>query len=106
MANDSSTTTWKGGTEHWTQKGAVKLFLWNKAPAAGVVAKHRQDLKPKPGTILFGHGSSMASQPTFDLFVPGSPYSSGLEGFAGRGYDTRCQGNEGYGRSAKNRPMN
>jgi pimeloyl-ACP methyl ester carboxylesterase len=29
-----------------------------------------------PGTILFVHGSSMASQPTFDLDVPGRPDSS------------------------------
>src|SRR5258705_5715292 len=106
MANDSSTTTWKGGTEHWTQKGAVKLFLWNKAPAAGVVAKHRQDLIPKAGTILFVHGSSMASQPTFDLEVPGRPHSSVMEWFAARGFDTWCMDNEGYGRSDKSRPIN
>ena len=53
------------GTEHWTNKGAdVKLFLWNKN--AGDPAK-------TIGTILFVHGSSMASQPTFDLHVPGRP---------------------------------
>ena len=45
------------GTEHWTNKGDVKLFLWNKV--AGDPARTR-------GTILFVHGSSMASQPTFD----------------------------------------
>ena len=49
------------GTEHWTHKGDVRLFLWRKPPAAGRGA----------GTILFVHGSSMASQPTFDLQVPG-----------------------------------
>ena len=97
MANDSSTTTWKGGTEHWTRKGDVKLFLWNKAPAAGT---------RKAGTILFVHGSSMASQPTFDLFVPGRPHSSVMEWFAARGYDTWCMDNEGYGRSDKSRPIN
>ena len=32
---EGSTTTWKGGTEHWTSKGGVKLFLWNKKPAPG-----------------------------------------------------------------------
>ena len=95
--NDSSTTTWKGGTEHWTRKGDVKLFLWNKKPAAGAAAK---------GTILFVHGSSMASQPTFDLFVPGRPHSSAMEWFAARGYDTWCMDNEGYGRSDKARPIN
>jgi pimeloyl-ACP methyl ester carboxylesterase len=95
--NDSSTTTWKGGTEHWIQKGPVKLFLWNKKAAEGI---------PRRGTILFVHGSSMASQPTFDLYVPGRPHSSAMEWFASKGYDTWCMDNEGYGRSDKNRPIN
>ena len=93
---DGSTTTWKGGTEHWTRKGDVKLFLWNKKPAAG----------PKRGTVFFVHGSSMASQPTFDLFVPGRPDSSVMDWFAARGFDTWTMDNEGYGRSDKNRPQN
>ena len=50
------------GTEHWTKKGDVKLFLWEKR-AAG----------KSQGSVLFVHGSSMASQPTFDLKVPGRP---------------------------------
>ena len=95
--NDSSTTTWTGGTEHWTKKGDVKLFLWNKKPAQGV---------PQRGTIFFVHGSSMASQPTFDLYVPGRPHSSAMEWFASKGYDTWCMDNEGYGRSDKGRPIN
>ena len=97
MANDSSTTTWQGGVEHWTNKGNVRLFLWNKKPAAGV---------PQRGAILFVHGSSMGSQPTFDLHVPGRPHSSVMEWFAARGYDTWCMDNEGYGRSDKKRPIN
>ena len=83
------------GTEHWTRKGDVKLFLWRK-PAAGT---------PR-GTILFVHGSSMGSQPTFDLQVPGRPDSSVMEWFAARGFDTWCLDNEGYGRSDKSRPIN
>jgi pimeloyl-ACP methyl ester carboxylesterase len=94
---DAATTTWKGGTEHWTKKGEVKLFLWNKKPAAGI--------KPA-GTILFVHGSSMASQPTFDLHGPGRSDSSAMEWFAARGYDTWTMDNEGYGRSDKHRPIN
>jgi len=82
------------GTEHWTNKGDVKLFLWNKV--AGDPAKTK-------GTILFVHGSSMASQPTFDLDVPGRPDSSAMEYFARQGYDTWCVDMEGYGRSDKNR---
>jgi len=94
---DGSTTTWKGGTEHWTRKGDVKLFLWNKKPAAGVERR---------GTVFFVHGSSMASQPTFDLFVPGRADSSVMDWFAARGFDTWTMDNEGYGRSDKSRPQN
>jgi len=88
---------WTGGTEHWTQKGDIKLFLWNKPASPKVAAA---------GTILFVHGSSMASQPTFDLHVPGRPYSSVMDWFAERGFDTWCMDNEGYGRSDKHRPIN
>ena len=55
------------------------------------------------GTILFVHGSSMASQPTFDLHVPGRPHSSAMDWFAERGFDTWTMDNEGYGRSDKSR---
>jgi len=85
------------GTQHWTDKNGIKLFLWRKASAAGTPAR---------GTILFVHGSSMASQPTFDLHVPGRPHSSAMEWFAARGFDTWCMDNEGYGRSDKSRPIN
>ncbi len=83
------------GKEHWATKGGIKLFLWQKSPAAA-----------PNGTILFVHGSSMASQPTFDLQVPGRPDSSAMEWFAARGFDTWCLDNEGYGRSDKSRPIN
>ncbi|HEY4857761.1 MAG TPA: alpha/beta fold hydrolase [Xanthobacteraceae bacterium] len=86
------------GTEHWTAKdGGVKLFLWNK---------HAGDPSRAAGRILFVHGSSMASQPTFDLHVPGRPDSSVMEFFAARGYDTWCLDMEGYGRSTKDRDNN
>ena len=92
-----TTTKWEGGTEHWTAKDGVRLFLWNKKPAPGTTPA---------GTILFVHGSSMASQPTFDLHVPGRPDSSVMDWFAARGFDTWCMDNEGYGRSDKARPIN
>ncbi|HEV3010516.1 MAG TPA: alpha/beta fold hydrolase [Burkholderiales bacterium] len=85
------------GVEHWTRKGDVKLFLWQKSPPSGESPK---------GTILFVHGSSMASQPTFDLQVPGRRDSSAMEWFAARGFDTWCMDHEGYGRSDKSRPIN
>lgn len=84
------------GQEHWTKKGEVKLFLYEK-PAT---------TKVKHGTVLFIHGSSMASQPTFDLQVPGRPYSSVMDYFADQGFDTWCFDMEGYGRSDKNRAIN
>ena len=49
---------WTGGTEHWTRKGDIRLFLWHKKASPQV---------PHAGTVFFVHGSSMASQPTFDL---------------------------------------
>lgn len=83
------------GKEHWTRKGEVKLFLWEKYVGNPKQAK---------GIVLFVHGSSMASQPTFDLQVPGRPDSSVMDWFARRGYDTWCVDMEGYGRSTKDRP--
>jgi pimeloyl-ACP methyl ester carboxylesterase len=85
------------GEEHWTQKGDVRLFLWEK---------YAGDPSRAAGTVLFVHGSSMASQPTFDLHVPGRPDSSVMEWFAARGYDTWCVDMEGYGRSTKDRDNN
>ena len=52
------------GEEHWTNKGDVKLFLWEKYVGTPT---------GKQCTVLFVHGSSMASQPTFDLQVEGRP---------------------------------
>src|SRR5262247_642919 len=86
------------GEEHWTSKGSdVKLFMWEKY--AGDPAHTR-------GTILFVHGSSMASQPTFDLQVPGRNEFSAMDFFAARGFDTWCVDMEGYGRSTKTRDNN
>ena len=88
------------GREHWVHKnvseGEVRLFLWQK-PAATAPAR---------GTILFVHGSSMASQPTFDLKVPGRPDSSVMDWFGARGFECWSLDNEGYGRSDKQRAIN
>jgi pimeloyl-ACP methyl ester carboxylesterase len=84
------------GQEHWTNRGEVRLFLWEKRATA----------PEKAGTILFVHGSSMASQPTFDLQVPGRTDSSVMDWFARRGFDTWCVDMEGYGRSTKDRDNN
>jgi pimeloyl-ACP methyl ester carboxylesterase len=97
LMHEPPAATRLAGQEHWTRKGDVKLFLWNKCVG---------DPKRTRGTILFIHGSSMASQPTFDLDVPGRPDSSAMEFFAHRGYDTWSVDMEGYGRSTKNRDNN
>ena len=88
---------WTGGTEHWTRKGDIQLFLWHKKASARV---------PHAGTMFFVHGSSMASQPTFDLQVPGRPFSSAMDWFCDQGFDTWTMDNEGYGRSDKRRVIN
>ena len=85
------------GLEHWTKKGDVRLFLFEKRAAPDT---------PRSGTVLFVHGSSMASQPTFDLQVEGRPYSSVMDWFATKGFDTWCVDMEGYGRSDKSRDIN
>jgi pimeloyl-ACP methyl ester carboxylesterase len=85
------------GEEHWASAGAARLFLWRK---------HDPSVKESRGTILFVHGSSMASTPTFDLSVPGRPGSSVMEWFAVQGFDTWCVDMQGYGRSTKDRSHN
>lgn len=84
------------GQDHWTQKNNVKLFLFEKF--SGTPGR-------KPA-VLFVHGSSMASQPTFDLKVPGRPHSSAMDYFVEQGFDTWCMDMEGYGRSDKSRNIN
>jgi pimeloyl-ACP methyl ester carboxylesterase len=92
------------GTEHWATKktadGDVRLFLWEKC--AGAPGSEAQRGKP---AVLFVHGSSMASTPTFDLTVPGRPDSSVMDWFAERGFVCWCVDMEGYGRSAKHRDI-
>jgi pimeloyl-ACP methyl ester carboxylesterase len=87
------------GIEHWTDKstsdGDVRLFLWEKYVDSPL---------GKPA-ILFVHGSSMASQPTFDLTVPGRPDSSAMDWFAQRGFVSWSVDMEGYGRSDKKRDI-
>ena len=85
------------GQEHWARKGNVRLFLWEK---------RLESAETPARTVLFVHGSSMASQPAFDLQVPGRPESSIMDAFARRGYDTWCVDMEGYGRSDKHRDTN
>ncbi len=91
------------GSEHWAIKEAgtdrVRLYLWRK-PA---VASKGSAVK---GTLIFVHGSSMASTPSFDLQVPGQPEYSIMDWFAARGYDTWCVDMEGYGKSDKKRAIN
>src|SRR5690348_8726589 len=90
-----ATSTRVEGVEHWASKNGVRLFLWEKfvdSPAG------------KP-VVLFVHGSSMASQPTFDLHVAGRPDSSVMDWFAQRGFACWSVDMEGYGRSDKSRDI-
>ena len=71
------------GREHWTHKRvdgvAVRLFLWRKQRADQVGSvRHSQHR----GTVVFVHGSSMASTPVFDLQIPDRPQSSLMDWFA------------------------
>ena len=64
--------------DHWTQKGEVRLFLFEKHAAQTPGDKPAGTPGHKPA-VLFVHGSSMASQPTFDLKVPGRAHSSAMD---------------------------
>jgi pimeloyl-ACP methyl ester carboxylesterase len=90
--NDVQSNIYVQGEEHWTQKGPAKLFMWEKRRAQNTEQR---------GTLLFVHGSSMASQPTFDLQVPGRP--GAMDYFVSQGFDTWTVDMEGYGRSTKDR---
>ncbi len=92
MQNAAALKPAVAGREHWTKNGDADLFLWQKAPEGG---------KAPAGTVLFVHGSSMASQPTFDLQVPGRPYSSAMDYFVDQGFETWSVDMRGYGRSDK-----
>src|SRR5689334_7923951 len=87
------------GVEHWARKqtpdGDARLFLWEK---------YVDSPEGKPA-VLFVHGSSMASRPTFDLAVPGRPDSSAMDWFARRGFACWSVDMEGYGRSDKTRDI-
>src|ERR1700746_1473212 len=67
--NDASRAAAIRGEEHWTSKdGNVKLFMFEKCGA---------DPNSAAGTILFVHGSSMASQPPPRCPGGRAPYSLG-----------------------------
>jgi pimeloyl-ACP methyl ester carboxylesterase len=80
--------------DHFYEKDGTRLFLREK------FVGNRSDSKE---IVLFVHGSSMASTPTFDLQVEGRPDSSVMDWFAKRGFHTWCVDMEGYGRSSKDR---
>ncbi|MBC7780752.1 MAG: alpha/beta fold hydrolase [Proteobacteria bacterium] len=97
------------GQEHWTKKGDVNLYLGEKRAVAGAgsaLIGNAATGTANRGTVLWVHGSSMASTPTFDLDVPGRADSSAMEWFARRGFDNWCVDMEGYGRSDKKRDIN
>lgn len=89
------------GVEHWTHKGDIRLFLWEKfLPSAEPSFND-----PRAPILVLVHGSSMGSTPTFDLDVPGEPDYNVMNHFAHRGYDVWCCDCEGYGRSDKHRDI-
>ena len=89
---DIRSATQTEGKAHRTMSQGQELFLWEKPNSTG---------GPARGTILFVHGSSMASQPTFDVQVEGMPEASAMNWFASRGFDSWCFDCRGYGRSYK-----
>ena len=79
------------GEQYGARKGEVSLFLWRK--------RVPQALDPTRPPVLLVHGSSMSSQPTFDLEVPDHPDYSFMDWLARLGHDVWTLDHEGYGRS-------
>ncbi len=78
-------------SEHWANKGNVKLYLYRKRIA------------PKPGetqpVLFLVHGSSNSTRSSYDLSVPGKGEYSMMNVFAGYGFDVWTMDHDGYGRS-------
>lgn len=83
-------------TDHWANKGDVRLAMRRKQSGAAGSGR---------GTVLLVHGSTWAGLPSFDLQVPGRPQSSVLTTLAEHGFDAWTLDNEGYGLSDKSRAI-
>src|SRR5256885_11274387 len=81
--------------EYSAKKGAVTLAMFRKR-----VGEPRAGEPPRP-VLVFVHGSSISSRPSFDLTVPGAGEYSLMNVFARWGYDTWTLDHEGYGRSSR-----
>jgi alpha-beta hydrolase superfamily lysophospholipase len=81
-------------TEHWAQKGDVKLYLYRKR----LINTIRDEPKP---VLFLVHGSTFAGRGSFDLQVPGRTGYSGMDHFARLGYDVWTMDHEGYGLSSR-----
>lgn len=79
------------GRRHETAIDGQSIFIWEKPAPGGA----------ENGAVLFVHGSSMSSPPTFDLQVSGMPEASAMNWFASRGFNTWTFDCRGYGQSYK-----
>jgi len=78
-------------SEHWANKGSVKLYLYRKrvAPKAG-------ETQP---VLFLVHGSSNSARTSYDLTVPGKGEYSAMNTLAGFGFDVWIMDHDGYGYS-------
>ena len=81
--------------EYSAQKGVVTLAMYRKR-----VGEPQAGERPRP-VLVFVHGSSISSRPSFDLTVPGGGEYSMMNVFSRWGYDTWTLDHEGYGRSSR-----
>jgi alpha-beta hydrolase superfamily lysophospholipase len=81
--------------EYEAKKGGVSLAMFRKR-----LGEPRAGERPR-SVLVFVHGSSISSRPSFDLTVPGAGEYSMMNVFARWGYDTWTLDHEGYGRSSR-----
>jgi len=78
-------------SEHWAQKGSVKLYLYRKRMA--VKSGEQQPV------LFLVHGSSNSARTSYDLTVPGKGEYSAMNILAGFGFDVWTMDHDGYGHS-------
>ena len=79
---------------YWAHRGDIRLFMYRKLIGMPTPGKSKKPI------LFLTHGSSMPSQPTFDLHVPGHKDYSLMDVFARYGYDVWTMDFEGYGHSS------
>ena len=79
------------GTEHWVERDAIRLYVWEKYVGSPEGKK----------VVVLAHGSATAGRESFDLRVAGKPSYSLMDFLAREGFDVFALDTRGFGRSTR-----